>query len=538
LGDGSIVAWFGIVSSREGGDTLAFSVTSTAGAGEAPGLASDAAFERFAVPERQKSATAETAPARMRRGWLVRRMLLAADLVGLAAAFAVVEAVFHKSQLVGEVGIPMETMIFLGLLPVWVLAAKLYGLYDRDEEKARHSTADEVVSVFLLVTVGVWIFYATSWLVGLSNPGQAKLATFWFFALVFVVTTRSAARTLARRQSAYVQNALIVGAGEVGQLIGRKLLQHPEYRINLVGFIDADPRAKRGDLGHLPVLGDPEDIAEIVRREGVDRVIVAFSRDGHEQMLDLVRAIRKHNVHVDLVPRLFEAVGANVGIHTLEGLPLVGLPSSRISRSSQLLKRSCDVIGSAILLAALAPMMVVIAFLIRRDSPGPAFFRQTRLGMDLQEFTLLKFRTMYEGTDEAPHREYIKQIMRSDALPGSNNLYKLERHDSITRVGRWLRRTSLDELPQLINILRGEMSLVGPRPLIPYELEFFSPHQFERFLVPAGLTGLWQVEARAHSTFGEAIDLDVAYARDWSLGLDLRLLLRTPRLIFRKRDTG
>jgi exopolysaccharide biosynthesis polyprenyl glycosylphosphotransferase len=474
----------------------------------------------------------------MRRGWLVRRMLLAADLLALAAAFAVVEALFQKAQLVGQIGIGVETIIFLGLLPVWVLAAKLYGLYDRDEESATHSTADEVVSVFHLVTVGVWLFYASSWLVGLSNPDQAKLATFWFLALLFVVAARSVARTLARRQSAYVQNALIVGAGDVGQLIGRKLLQHPEYRINLLGFIDAEPRAKRRDLGDLPVLGTPEDIGEIVRREGVDRVIVAFSRDGHEQMLDLVRGIRKHDVHVDLVPRLFEAVGAKVGIHTLEGLPLVGLPPSRISRSSRLLKRSFDILGSATLLALCAPTMLLIAFLIRRDSPGPVFFRQTRLGMDLHEFTLLKFRTMQEGTDDAPHRDYIKQIMKSDALPGSNNLYKLERHDSITRVGRSLRKTSLDELPQLINVLRGEMSLVGPRPLIPYELELFSPHQFERFLVPAGLTGLWQVEARAHSTFGEALDLDVAYARGWSFGLDLRLLLRTPLVILRNRDTG
>jgi exopolysaccharide biosynthesis polyprenyl glycosylphosphotransferase len=521
------------VSSRDGGDTLAFAATPTADVAEAPGRATgSAAFERHTGP------AAETAPWRMRRGWLVRRMLLAADLLALTVAFAVVEAFFRNSQLVGDVGVGVETLIFLGLLPIWVLAAKLYGLYDRDEDSATHSTADEVVSVFHLVTAGVWVFYATSWLVGLWNPDQAKLATFWFLALVSVVVARSGARTLARRQSAYVQNALIVGAGEVGQLIGRKLLQHPEYRINLLGFIDAEPKEKRLDLGDLPVLGSPDDIAEIVRSEHVDRVIVAFSRNGHEEMLDLVRAIRKHEVHVDLVPRLFEAVGANVGIHTLEGLPLVGLPSSRISRSSRSLKRSLDLLGSAALLALLAPMMLVIAFLIRRDSQGPVFFRQTRLGLDLHEFTLLKFRTMHEGTDEAPHREYIKQIMTSAALPGSNNLYKLERDDSVTRVGRWLRKTSLDELPQLINVLRGDMSLVGPRPLIPYELELFSPHHFERFLVPAGLTGLWQVEARAHSTFGEALDLDVAYARGWSLGLDLRLVLRTPLVMFRKRETG
>jgi len=520
---------------------LAFSATPAASAPEAPGLAGRAPatqFEPFDVSARRESAADEVAPRRIRRGWLVRRMLLGADLLALTAAFAVVEAVFRKRQLVGEVGIGVETIIFLCLLPLWVLAAKLYGLYDRDEESATHSTADEVVSVFHLLTVGVWLFYATSWLVGLSSPDQAKLATFWFLALVSVAAARSAARTLARHQSAYVQNAVIVGAGEVGQLIGRKLLQHPEYRINLLGFVDGEPREKRRDLGDLPVLGAPEQIAEIVDRHDVDRVIVAFLRDGHEQMLDLVRAVRTHDVHVDLVPRLFEAVGANVGMHTLEGLPLVGLPPSRISRSSRTLKRSVDILGSATLLALLAPTMLLIAFLIRRDSRGPVFFRQTRLGIDLREFTLLKFRTMHEGTDEAPHREYIKQIMKSDALPGSNNLYKLERDDSITRVGRWLRKTSLDELPQLINVLRGEMSLVGPRPLIPYELELFSPHHFERFLVPAGLTGLWQVEARAHSTFGEALDLDVAYARGWSPGLDLRLLLRTPLVMFRKRETG
>jgi lipopolysaccharide/colanic/teichoic acid biosynthesis glycosyltransferase len=182
--------------------------------------------------------------------------------------------------------------------------------------------------------------------------------------------------------------------------------------------------------------------------------------------------------------------------------------------------------------------MLVVAIVIRRDSPGGVFFRQTRLGMDLRQFTLLKFRTMREGTDEAPHREYVRQIAHRDALPGPNNLYKLERHDSVTKIGRWLRKTSVDELPQLFNVLRGDMSLVGPRPVIPYELELFAPQHYERFLVPAGLTGLWQVEARAHSTFREALDLDVAYARGWSLGLDVRLLLRTPLLMLRRKETG
>jgi lipopolysaccharide/colanic/teichoic acid biosynthesis glycosyltransferase len=182
--------------------------------------------------------------------------------------------------------------------------------------------------------------------------------------------------------------------------------------------------------------------------------------------------------------------------------------------------------------------MGLVALLVKTDSAGPILFRQRRLGMNMREFTLLKFRTMREGTPEEPHREYIRQINDASAVPGPNNLFKLERADAVTRVGRWLRKTSLDELPQLLNVFRGDMSLVGPRPCIPYEVEFFAPHHYERFLVPAGLTGLWQVEARAHSTFAEALDLDVAYARGWSIGLDLRLIARTPLLMLRKRQTG
>ena len=465
-------------------------------------------------------------------------MLLLADVIGLTLAFVLVEVLFRGTLLLDNVGIAAESLIFVALLPVWAVAAKLYGLYDRDEERATHSTADEVVSVFHLITVGVWLFFATSWIFGLADPSQVKLATFWALALIAVIGGRSIARALARRQPAYVQNALIVGAGDVGQLIGRKLVQHPEYRIKLVGFVDESPREPRRDLGEMAILGTPDEIGEIIRCNGIDRVIVAFSRDSHQRMLEIVRTIGQHDVQIDLVPRLFEAVGAKVGVHSLEGLPLLGLPARRMSRSSRFLKRCLDVAGASLLLLATLPVLLLIAWLIRRDSRGPVLFKQTRLGRDLREFTVFKFRTMRDGTDDAPHREYIGQIMTPAALPGSNNLYKLDRAESVTKVGRWLRKTSLDELPQLLNVLRGDMSLVGPRPSIPYELELFAPHHFERFLVPAGLTGLWQVEARAHATFAEALDLDVAYVRGWSFGLDLRLLLRTPLLMFRQRETG
>ena len=465
-------------------------------------------------------------------------MLLAADVAGLLAAFFAAELIFRGNGLIDSIGIGEEALIFVLLLPGWVVAAKLYGLYDRDEERATHSTADEVVSVFHLITVGVWLFYATSWIAGLSKPDQAKLATFWLLALAGVTCLRSVARTLARRHPAYVQNTVIVGAGEVGQLIARKLLQHPEYRINLLGFVDSAPKQLRSDVGDVRLIGRPPDLARIVRHRDVDRVILAFSQDRHEQLLQIIRDLSRDEVQIDVVPRLFEAVSPAAPVYGIEGLPLLSAGATRIPRSSRLLKRSVDLLGSSLLLALTAPIMLVIAWLIRRDSAGPVFFKQARLGMDMHEFTLLKFRTMRQGTDDGPHREYLRQIMTPNALPGTNRLYKLDRADAVTRVGAWLRKTSLDELPQLLNVLRGDMSLVGPRPAIPYELELYAPHHFERFLVPAGLTGLWQVEARAHSTFREALDLDVIYARGWSLGLDLRLLLRTPLLILRRRETG
>ena len=151
---------------------------------------------------------------------------------------------------------------------------------------------------------------------------------------------------------------------------------------------------------------------------------------------------------------------------------------------------------------------------------------------------MLKFRTMVVGTDNEVHREYIRSIMDKSAAPVGSGLYKLDREDAITRSGRWLRKTSLDELPNLVNVVRGEMSLVGPRPCLAYETEYFDPHHFERFLVPAGMTGLWQVTARARTTFAEALDLDVAYARGWTFGLDLKILARTPLVVFRKRGAA
>ena len=480
-------------------------------------------------------AEAPAAPRRS-RGWLVRRALLCADIVGLLAAFVVTQLVLGNAVDGIRAEVAELFVFFLISLPAWTLAAKLYGLYDRDEERTDHSTSDDVVGVFHLVTVGVWILYAGAWLTAVTMPDLEKTALFWALAILFITVGRALGRSLVRRSASYIQNAVVVGGGHVGQLIARKYLLHPEYGIRLLGIVDDEPLAQRDELEGIE-LWKTDRLLGLVRERQIDRVVIAFSHESDEHTLALIRGLRELNVQIDVVPRLFDVLPPNADVHSVEGLPLLSLRPARISRSSRLVKRSLDLVGSSMLLLLTAPLFAYIAWRIRRDSPGPVLFRQTRLGQDMKEFTALKFRTMTNGPHDGAHREYLKSIMSSNAPVGGNGLYKLERPDAITNVGRWLRKTSLDELPQLLNVLRGEMSLVGPRPCIPYETSLFGPHHFERFLVPAGITGLWQVTARSRATFVEALDLDVAYARGWSLGLDLRLLARTPLQVFRDKGT-
>lgn len=472
-----------------------------------------------------------------RRGWLVRRALVTADLVGLVGAFLAAEWLFGENQTPWQNALDTraEALVFLATLPVWILVAKLYGLYSQDEERTGHSTADEIVSVFHMVTVGAWVLMACAWVTGLAQPQFAKLLTFWALAVVLVAIARSFARQLCRRSDSYSQNALIVGTGPVGTLVARKLLQHLEYALRTVGFVSSGS-APSPILG-VPVVGGADRIASAIAALDVDRVIVTPDGLADDDVVQLVHDLKGLDVQIDIVPRTFEVIGPRADLHSIEGVPVIGLPPTRLPRSALAMKRSLDVVGALLGLIVTAPLIAYAAWRIRRESPGPIFFRQTRRGLDQREFTMLKFRTMTADAGDDSHREYIASIMSRDAKPEANGLFKLERHSEITPFGRWLRKTSLDELPQLINVLRGDMSLVGPRPCLPYEIEHFKPHHFERFNVPPGMTGLWQVTARAHSTFLEALEMDVAYARGWSIGLDLRLLMRTPLQILTKSGT-
>ena len=228
----------------------------------------------------------------IRRGWLVRRALVVADLIGLSIAFVAASAIFADPTSANRVGPELETLIFLLTLPAWVVVAKLYGLYDVDEERTDHSTTDDLVPVLHLVTVGSWLFFAITSVTRTADTSLPRLFIFWLFAIIFITTGRVVARTLARRTMSYVQNTIIVGAGDVGQLVAKKLRHHPEYGLNLVGFVDDEPKERPSSLNDLALLGGPEKLPQLVRILDVERVIVAFSNDSHEEMLDLIRSLR------------------------------------------------------------------------------------------------------------------------------------------------------------------------------------------------------------------------------------------------------
>src|SRR3954451_8962724 len=315
-----------------------------------------------------------------RRGWLVRRALLIADVVGLLAAFLAAEWIFGMASVANDhVARQAEFLIFAASIPGWIVVTKLYGLYDQDEERTDHSTADDVVGVFHMVTVCAWLFFGVAYLTDIAHPSFAKLLVFWALAVALVAVGRATARSYCRRRINYVQNTIIVGAGEVGQLVGRKLLKHPESGINLVGFVDSEPKERREDLEHLTLLGPPTRLPALVRFFDIERVIIAFSNESHEDTLNLIRSMKDLDVQVDIVPRLFELLGANYGVHTIEGVPVIGLPPPRLSRSSRLLKRAFDVALTVPALVLLLPLFAAVCAVIKSTSEGPAFFRQVRM---------------------------------------------------------------------------------------------------------------------------------------------------------------
>lgn len=457
-------------------------------------------------------------------------VLAAAD--ALALALATLAAEFFAVWLdvwPTEVNPTLAVIAPLLLIPAWLGMFAMARLYESDSVRIGTSTFDEIRTVMVVLFAGGFALIAildvlrlgaTTTTGGRSAPVIAMILA----AVVLVPAFRGSARTWILPSLTPPSRALIVGSGQVASLVHAKLTSHPEFATEVVGFVDADASKVPG-----PVLGGRDDIAAVAETLGIDRVIVAFSDAGHEEVLDILRSLRRPDIQVSIVPRYFEGFTSHAVLDDLAGLPLVTLPPLRLGLAERAVKRAFDFVASSLALIVLAPLLLLIAVAVKIDSRGPMLFRQQRRGRHGSTFSILKFRTMHVGAEA--RRDEVRHLNGVDGP-----LFKIKTRDPrVTRVGNFLRRRSLDELPQLWNVVRGQMSLVGPRPFVLDEADEITGWGARRLEATPGITGLWQVLGRNDISFDEMVRLDYLYVTNWSLWWDLKILTKTVPIVLRRR---
>jgi exopolysaccharide biosynthesis polyprenyl glycosylphosphotransferase len=460
---------------------------------------------------------------RVTRAAALRRALVLADLVGLMLAFAFVQAFvshFRSQDL-------QITVIFLAALPAWLLLAHMHGLYNNDEAGVGRSSADDFAGIVLLSTLATWLGLLTVHASAIAHPKLHVATTFWLSSIVLITAGRAVGRSVVHRTFAPRERTLIVGTGAVAQRIARKLASRPQFGLEVVGFLDDEPLDVPNDLP--PYVGELTRLEPYVLAHNIERVIVAFSKQTAEAQVELLRRCAEVGVRVDIVPRLFEVLGSKSVFHDVGGMPLVSVKPPCLSRPAQMLKRTMDVAVAGFALLVLAPFFAFAAWRIKRESDGPVFFKQERMGAGGKTFHIFKFRSMCADADARKH-EVSHLNIHKDTDP---RMFKIPNDPRITKFGTFLRKWSLDELPQLLNVVRGEMSLVGPRPLILGEDENIHGHKRRRLGITPGLTGLWQVLGRSDIPFSEMVALDYIYVTNWSLWGDVKLLVRTVPVVLR-----
>ena len=457
-------------------------------------------------------APAPTATERNRFRWaqrdaVYRRFLASADALAASCALLVSVAAMGNSR---------AGFVTLLTVPLIVVMSKLIGTYDRENLLVRKSTLDEAPALFQLAT----LFALIAWLIDaelmMGAKGRRELVVLWAVLFVLLLVFRAAARSLSTFVSA-PERCLVIGDAAASGWIGLKFARRRSLHATVVGIMAPDALETLQEGKNAAVRA--EDLQALVAQLDVDRIIITPGSADEVHVIKLVHAATSLGLKVSVLPRVLEVVGSSVEFDDVEGVPLLSMRPLGLSRSSRFVKRLVDVVEAGFALLLLGPVLAVIALAVKVDSSGPVFFRQRRIGRDGNAFEMLKFRSMVHGADEQKHE--LRHLNEADGL------FKIPEDPRITRVGRLLRRSSLDELPQLLNVLRGEMSLVGPRPLVADEDRRIEGWHRRRLHLTPGMTGHWQVLGSARIPLDEMVRIDYLYVTNWSLWLDVKILLRT-----------
>ena len=440
--------------------------------------------------------------------------------------------------------------LLLLVLPIRLLTLKYYDLY---RLRGEFSFVDDWIRIFKATAIGSLLIVAAAFLYRGGFEYRAFSYARGVFVLDFILALAAfvlvrlivrSAQTFARQRDINLIPTLVVGRGPEAALCIKEMRERPALGYRVIGVVENgkidDWRAPAVFEG-VPVVSDLKGLPDAIRESGANEVIITDPRVPGDALFEvMMRVGRRRGVEFRIAPSLFNCLPRKTEIDQIGALPMIRLFREPLSSVARIVKRASDIIITSIALTILAPLWLLVALLIKLDSRGPIFYKQERVGMDGRIFLFYKFRTMRVGTDDATHREYQRQYIagRPEANLGDAErpAYKLLADARVTRVGRVLRRLSLDELPQLLNVLRGEMSVVGPRPPIPYEVEAYQLWHRKRLDMKPGLTGLWQVSGRNRLTFEEMVRLDLFYIENWSLLLDLKIILRTLPVMLRGDD--
>ncbi len=468
------------------------------------------------APERPRLALtreerADSRPASVdRRGYRIRRLLVLADAVGIALAVGV--AVGLGELTIFSVGPASPLLLIAIAIGLWAVIGTMLGVFHVDERRIDCSTADEIGRLAQATAVWTWaVFLVESIRLDGAQPvGPAILI--WALSVPAMLVARYFVRQWARRRPWYQQTALIVGTAADTWRVRTMLLRHPEYGVKVTGTADM-PSPGSTNPGR--------ELAEAVRSSEADRVVFASPYgSGLDERTGALRDLAEQGVKVDLIPSDSEVFRSDAEVHFAEGIPFLTLPSTYRPRSAALIKRTIDLAVAGAALTVLSPLFLWCAVRIKLDSPGPVFFRQRRTGLKGDDFYVFKFRTMCADAED--RLDEVAELGSADEV-----MFKLPDDPRVTRYGATLRRNSVDELPQLINVIRGEMSLVGPRPLPVAESDQIPDRYLARFRVRPGVTGPWQVLGRSEIPFEEMLKLDYTYVTNWTIGDDIKLLIRT-----------
>jgi exopolysaccharide biosynthesis polyprenyl glycosylphosphotransferase len=448
--------------------------------------------------------------------------LILAAMVGPLVASAVLGDSHHSLEHIGDIYV-----FNLAFVPAYVAVLSAYGLYRNVNRRISINVFFDLPKIFHSLLVGSALYaiatYIADQFFNFRYVGAADIIAMSLLALLFIPLARlSYATLMGRRNLLDTVSVLVVGTGKVAQTVAGHLRANSNVRF--VGFVDDKP------FGQNDVVGNLENLPELCHTHDVSRVVICFSRTHPEYLADVLKKL-SGQVAISVVPRYYELITSRSVVEDFSGLTMLDVPPASMSGGARTVKRTFDFVASSLILLLISPLFVGISIAIKLTSSGPVLFRQQRVGRNEEIFLVFKFRTMSRGAEDTRHD--LDHLNEADGP-----LFKIRTDPRVTRLGRFLRRSSLDEVPQLINVWKGDMSLVGPRPFIVSESSLIEGWARKRFEARPGMTGLWQVSGRNELSNLELARLDYQYVASWSFWWDIYILWQTPAAVLRGRGAS